>query len=529
MPRVPRATSTGQVRFPRDIARTICHGVVVVFDSERFWQVLELGDSRFDGWVFCGVKTTGIYCRPSCPARTPKRENVRFFATAAAAQSAGFRACKRCRPDATPGSPDWDLRADLVGRAMRLIADGVVDREGVGGLAGRLGYTERHVHRQLVASVGAGPLALARAQRAQSARLLLETTEVSITDVAFAAGFQSVRQFNATVREVFAMTPGELRARARRTGQADGGGGISLRLPYRAPLDAEGLLAFLALRAVPGLEEVEGGAYRRSLRLPHGSGTVELRPFDGHVQACYRLDDLRDLAAAIERSRGLLDLDSDPQGVLEVLGEDALLGALVRETPGRRVAGHVDPHELAIRAVLGQQISLLGARTLAARLIASCGEPLRRPLGTVTHAFPVAQALAEMDPERLAMPRARRRCLLSLAGALARDELALDVGADRAHARQRLLALPGIGPWTSEYIAMRALRDPDAFLASDLGVRHALQRLGHDGRAATAARLAEDWRPYRAYAVAHLWASLHPAGRVNDAPTPMPEAERLAA
>jgi len=498
----------------------------MVFDSERFWQVLELGDPRFDGWVFCGVKTTGIYCRPSCPARTPKRENVRFFATAAAAQSAGFRACKRCRPDATPGSPDWDLRADLVGRAMRLIADGIVDREGVTGLAARLGYSERHVHRQLLASVGAGPLALACAQRAQSARLLLETTDVSITDVAFAAGFQSVRQFNATVREVFAMTPGELRARTRRNEHTDGGGGISLRLPYRAPLDGEGLLAFLALRAVPGLEELDGDTYRRSLRLAHGHGTVELRPAEGHVHACFRLDDVRDLAAAIERSRALLDLDSDPQSVLEVLGEDPLLGALVRGTPGRRVAGHVDPHELAIRAVLGQQVSVLGARTLAARLLASCGEPLRRPLGTVTHAFPTAQALAASDPEQLAMPRARRRALLSLAGALASGELALDVGAERAQARRRLSALVGVGPWTCEYIAMRALRDPDAFLASDLGVRHALERLGHDGRPAAAARVAERWRPYRAYAVAHLWASLHPGGRAKDAPAPAREAER---
>jgi len=507
----------------------MCHGVDVVFDSERFWQVLELGDPRFDGWVFCGVKTTGIYCRPSCPARTPKRENVRFFATAAAAQSAGFRACKRCRPDATPGSPDWDLRADLVGRAMRLIADGVVDREGVGGLAARLGYTERHVHRQLVATVGAGPLALARAQRAQSARLLLETTDVPITGVAFAAGFQSVRQFNATVREVFAMTPGDLRARARRTGRADGGGELSLRLPYRAPFDADGLLAFLALRAVPGLEEVRAGAYRRSLRLPHGAGTVELRPVDGHVSARYRLDDLRDLAAAMQRSRALLDLDSDPHSVVEVLGGDPRLGALVRATPGRRVAGHVDPHELAIRAVLGQQVSLRGACTLAARLLASCGEPLRRPLGAVTHAFPTAQALAHTDPDRLAMPRARRRGLLSLAGALASGELALDAGADRAQARRRLLALAGIGPWTTEYIAMRALRDPDAFPASDLGVRHALQRLGHDGRPAGAARLAEAWRPYRSYAVAHLWASLHQSIPASGAPAPVRETERLAA
>ena len=327
------------VRFPLDAGHCMCHVVGVIFDSDRFWQVLELGDPRFDGWVFCGVKTTGIYCRPSCPARTPKRENVRFFASAAAAQSAGFRACKRCRPDATPGSPDWDLRADLVGRAMRLIADGVVDREGVGGLAGRLGYTERHVHRQLVAVVGAGPLALARAQRAQTARLLLETTAVSITGVAFAAGFQSVRQFNATIQEVFALTPSDLRTRARRDGRSEDSGCVSLRLPYRAPLDGDGIISFLGLRAVPGVEEVLDGAYRRSLRLPHGTGVVELRPADGHVHARYWLEDLRDLAAAMQRSRALLDLDSDPHSVAEALGDDALLGALVRAHAGATGGG----------------------------------------------------------------------------------------------------------------------------------------------------------------------------------------------
>ncbi|MFI5037771.1 MAG: Ada metal-binding domain-containing protein, partial [Solirubrobacterales bacterium] len=438
----------------------MCHGVRVIFDSDRFWQVLELGDPRFDGWVFCGVKTTGIYCRPSCPARTPKRENVRFFASAAAAQSAGFRACKRCRPDATPGSPDWDVRADLVGRAMRLIADGVVDREGVGGLAGRLGYTERHVHRQLVAAVGAGPLALARAQRAQTARLLLETTAVSITGVAFAAGFQSVRQFNATIREVFALTPSDLRTRARRDGRSEDSGCVSLRLPYRAPLDGNGAISFLSSRAVPGVEEVLDGAFRRSLCLPRGAGVVELRAADGHVHARYWLEDLRDLAAAMQRSRALLDLDSDPHSVAEALGDDALLGALVRRAPGRRVIGHVDGRELAVRAVLGQQISVRGARTLVGRLVSSYGEPLRRPIGAVTHAFPSAEALAKADPDRLAMPLARRRALLTLARALARDELVLDAGADRADARRRLLALPGIGPWTAEYIAMRALRDP---------------------------------------------------------------------
>jgi AraC family transcriptional regulator, regulatory protein of adaptative response / DNA-3-methyladenine glycosylase II len=507
-----------------------------MFDPDHCWQAIEACDPRFDGWVFCGVKTTGIYCRPSCPARTPKRENVRFFATAAAAQSAGFRACKRCRPDATPGSPDWDRRADLVGRAMRLIADGVVDREGVSGLAGRLGYTERHVHRELVSVAGAGPSALARAQRAQTARILLETTDVPISGVAFAAGWQSVRQFNATVREVFATTPSELRARARRHGRAQDSGVVELRLPYRAPLQADGLIAFFGLRAVPGVEEVLGGAYRRSLRLPHGTATVELAPADGHVLARLRLGDMRDLAAAMQRSRALLDLDSDPQAVSEALGSDALLGPLVRGAPGRRVPGHVDAHELAVRAVLGQQVSLAGARTLAGRLVSEYGERLERPLGAVTHVFPTAEALAGADPQRLAMPTARRRALLGLAGALARGELVLDAGVDRERELQRLRELPGIGPWTAAYVAMRALRDPDAFLGTDLGVRHALQRLGHDGRPAAAELLAERWRPYRAYAVQHLWASLTPSGHAKRVPTPtddvppaMHDADRLAA
>jgi AraC family transcriptional regulator of adaptative response / DNA-3-methyladenine glycosylase II len=510
----------------------------MIFDSDRFWQAIEAEDPRFDGWVFCGVKTTGIYCRPSCPARTPKRENVRFFATAAAAQAAGFRACKRCRPDATPGSPDWDLRADLVGRAMRLIADGVVDREGVGGLAGRLGYTERHVHRQLLATVGAGPLALARAQRAQTARILLETTAVPITGVAFAAGFQSVRQFNATVREVFATAPRELRARAQRGDHREESGALSLRLPYRSPLDGEGLIAFLGLRAVPGIEEVHEGAYRRSLRLPQGSGVIELRPADGYVHARYWLDDLRDLAAAMQRSRALLDLDSDPLSVAEALGKDTLLGPLVHSTPGRRVAGHVDGHELAVRAVLGQQVSIGGARTLAGRLVSEYGQPLEHPIGAVTRLFPSIETLAAADPERLAMPTPRRRALLGLAEALTNGGLTLDAGSDRGEARRRLLELPGIGPWTTEYIAMRALRDPDAFLPSDLGVRHALEQLGHDGRPAAAERLAERWRPYRAYALQHLWATLHPPTRAkstkgatqkSSTTTPTSDAERLAA
>jgi AraC family transcriptional regulator of adaptative response / DNA-3-methyladenine glycosylase II len=481
----------------------------MLLDSDQLWEAIEAADSRFDGWVFCGVTSTGIYCRPGCPARTPKRSNVKLFATAAAAQLGGFRACKRCRPDAAPGSPDWDRRADLVGRAMRLIADGVVDREGVGGLAGRLGYTERHIHRQLVAVAGAGPLALARAQRAQSARLLLETTSVPITEVAFAAGFRSVRQFNATVQEVFALTPSGLRARAQH--EPGTRGSLRLRLSYRPPFDAAGIIAFLRARAVPGVEEADADGYRRSLRLPNGAGVVELRPREDFVEARFWLPDLRDLGPAMQRSRALLDLDSDPHAVAEALGADAVIGPLARSAPGRRVAGSVDGDELAVRAILGQQISLSAASTHAGRLTADWGERLEDPVGGVTHVFPSMASLSEADPARIALPTTRRQALLALVRAADGGEIVLDAGAERADARRRLLELRGIGPWTTEYIAMRALRDPDAFLATDLGVRKALEALGQSGEPAAAERLAERWRPYRAYAVQHLWASLAPA------------------
>ncbi|MBF6621306.1 MAG: DNA-3-methyladenine glycosylase 2 family protein [Patulibacter sp.] len=500
-------------------------------DPERIWNALRTNDPRFDGAVFCGITSTRIYCRPSCPARTPKRENVRIFPTAAAAQAGGFRACKRCRPDATPGSPEWDGRADLVGRAMRLIADGAVDREGVPGLARRLGYSERHVHRQLRAVVGAGPLELARAQRAQTARLLVESTDVPLTEVAFAAGFSSVRQFNATVREVYATTPSALRARrsravgagagaARRHGPVDGAVApareplrtIALRLPYRAPWDATAMIGYLAARAVMGIEAVDGGEYRRSLRLPHGAGVVTLWPADGHVAAELRLADLRDLPAAVQRVRALLDLDADPQAIVDALGGDPVIGPLVRAAPGLRVPGHVDAHEQAIRAVLGQQVSIRGAATLAARLTVAYGEPLVEPVGDgrVTHLFPSAAALAEADPATLGMPRSRAAAVVGLASALASGELRLDIGVERLDTRARLLALPGIGPWTAGYVQLRALRDPDVFLASDLVVRRALERLGRDARPAAAERLAGRWRPYRSYATQHLWASMAP-------------------
>jgi AraC family transcriptional regulator, regulatory protein of adaptative response / DNA-3-methyladenine glycosylase II len=277
-------------------------------------------------------------------------------------------------------------------------------------------------------------------------------------------------------------------------------------LPYTPPLDSESLLAFLGARAIPGVEEYADGAYRRSLQLPGGPGMLELQPVGDRVRARYRLADRGDLDRAAKRTRALLDLDSDPQAVLGALGGDPVIGSLVRATPGRRVPGHVDAHELAVRAVLGQQVSVAGAVTHAARLVAAYGEPLAHPVGGVTHLFPSAAAVAAADPDRLAMPRSRRRTLISLAAALADRELALDAESHRARARRALLALPGIGPWTTEYIAMRALGDRDAFLETDLGVKRAVELLGLDSRPAAILELAEGWRPYRAYALVHLWA-----------------------
>jgi AraC family transcriptional regulator, regulatory protein of adaptative response / DNA-3-methyladenine glycosylase II len=503
----------------------------VIEDFERCYRALQSKDSRFDGWFVTAVTSTGIYCRPSCPAMLPKPENVRFLPTAAAAQEAGFRACKRCRPDASPGSPEWDVRADLVARAMRCIADGVVDREGVTGLASRLGYGVRQIQRQLRAEVGAGPLALARAQRAQTARILIETTALDLASIAWAAGFSSVRQFNATVRDVFATTPSELRVRARHRDQTrdqargrarDRGtppvaGGIDLRLPLREPFNVEGVFAHLVATAVPGVEEYvpETGTYRRALRLPHGHGIVELVPRVDHVRCRLTLGDLRDLTAAVNRCRRLLDLDADPVAVDAHLAQDAVLAPLVAKAPGRRVPRTVDPAELAMRAVLGQQVSTRSARTHAARLVVACGEPLASPDGGLTHCFPEAAAVAAADPAVLAMPASRARTLRTLAAALADGTLALDESCDRAELTERLVAFPGIGPWTASTIAMRAAGDPDAFLAGDLGVITAARMLELPVDGAALRARAERWRPWRSYAVQYLWGVLdHPVSHL---------------
>jgi AraC family transcriptional regulator, regulatory protein of adaptative response / DNA-3-methyladenine glycosylase II len=493
-------------------------------DTERCVRAVQSKDARFDGWFFTAVLTTGIYCRPSCPAVPPKPRNMRFFPSAAAAQQAGFRACKRCRPDASPGSPEWNERADLVARAMRFIADGVVDRAGVTGLADALGYSVRQVERQLRAELGAGPLALARAQRAQTARLLIETTRLPMGDVTFAAGFPTIRTFNDTVRAVFAMSPTELRSRAAGTRRAHGAGGpdgaaplgvLSLRLPFRQPMWPDNLFGHLAATAVPGVEEWRDGAYRRTMRLPHGPAVVSLRPGPEFVSCQLALADLRDLAMAISRCRRLLDLDADPVAVCDQLGADPILAPLVEKAPGRRIPRTVDAAELAVRAVIGQQVSTAAGKTLGARLARRYGEPIEDPAGGLSRLFPdmTAVAAAAAEPAEpggggvLAMPAARRRTLLALASAIAAGDIDLGPGADWQLARSKLSAVPGLGPWTVELIAMRGLGDPDAFPAADLGVRRAASALGLPPSPAALTARAAPWRPWRGYAVQYLWAT----------------------
>jgi AraC family transcriptional regulator of adaptative response / DNA-3-methyladenine glycosylase II len=399
---------------------------------------------------------------------------------------------------------------------MRLIADGVVDREGVTGLAQHLGYSERHLNRLLTTEVGAGPIALARAQRAQTARILIETTNLPFAQVTFGAGFASIRQFNDTVREVFATTPSELRIKARKASARDGrtastpgtAGTISLRLAVRQPFDGDGALAFVAARAVPGIEEIVGDTYRRTLALPHGSAILSLSPRPDHVRCVLQLSDLRDLSTAVQRARRLLDLDADPVAVAELLSRDALLAPLVAKSPGRRSPGHVDGNEIAMRTVLGQQVSVQGARTHAARLVVAAGTPLAEPDGGLTHTFPATAAIADMDPARLAMPQSRKTTVRRLAESLASGAITIDPGADRAQVEAQLTALPGIGAWTASYIAMRGLGDPDVFLATDLGLKRALEGLGVASDPSSAAARAEAWRPWRSYALHHLWASL---------------------
>lgn len=539
--------------------------------TERY-RAIAARDSRFDGQFYTAVRTTGIYCRPSCPARTPKAENVAFYLTSAAAHEAGFRACKRCLPEAAPGTPAWDLRRDLTGRAMRLVADGVVDREGVSGLATRLGYSERQLHRLLVGELGAGPLALARAQRAQTARALLVGTSLRLADVAFAAGFGSIRQFNDTVAEVFGATPSEVRARARRSGRGAAGTGgrarsgsaevgsslrvdaevgsshrgrsgavptsvhgadladpaqetadepvrISLTLPVREPFDAQGVLEFLAVRSIEGVEtsDVSALRYARTFSLPHGPGAFEVRvprPGSGRVDLDLELADLADAPVAVARVRRLLDLDADPVAVDLALASDPVLAPSVAAVPGIRVPGTLDPAELLFRAIVGQQISVAAARTHLSRLARGVGTPYASAFEGLTRLFPSPAQVADGAPAHLRLPARTLATVVAAGRDLADGTLALSVGDDPEDLRRRLVARPGIGPWTAGYVALRVLGDPDVLMDGDVALLAGARNLGLVSAEAPRphqfkelARRGAAWAPWRSYAAMHLWRS----------------------
>lgn len=504
--------------------------LAMTFD-ERY-RAIDSRDPRFDGQFVTAVRSTGIYCRPSCPARTPKPSNVTFYPTSAAAHEAGYRACKRCLPEAAPGSPQWNLRGDTAGRAMRLIADGVVEREGVPGLARRLGYSPRHLTRLLTAELGAGPLALSRAHRAQTARMLLVGTDLPAADVAFSAGFASVRQFNDTVREVFGMPPLELRARRRvlRPHAAESdveatagpGTSIDLVLPHRGPLDADGLFAWMAARAVSGAEEATASTFARTLRLPHGPGWFELRvddadrppsPATSRVRMRARLTHLADLSTLVTRARRLFDLDADPYAIDEALSRHPELAPRVAALPGIRVPGAADPHEMLIRAMIGQQITVVAARTALSALTEALGEPAPELGGEASAPlllFPTMDAIAERGAEVIRGPAARIRAITGAAAALADGSLTLTTGDDAAEQRAALVAMPGIGPWTADYVRMRVLADPDVFLPGDVAVRAGAAAIGVPSAPRALTEWAERTAPWRSYLTAHLWRAVPP-------------------
>ncbi|WP_424463470.1 DNA-3-methyladenine glycosylase 2 family protein [Pseudoclavibacter helvolus] len=528
--------------------------------GEDRYRAILAKDRRFDGQFITAVGSTGIYCRPSCPARTPKRENVTFYPTSAAAHEAGYRACKRCLPDAAPGDPAWNLRGDVAGRAMRLIADGVVEREGVPGLAARLGYSTRHLGRVLTAELGAGPLALARAQRARTAATLLGATELPLSEVAFAAGFASVRQFNDTIQEVFQLTPTLVRARARGRAEArasaasaDGGHGLgggavplTLALAYREPYDAASIFAWLRERAISGVEVASESRYERSLSLPGGPAWFEVDahgPHPASLRLRARVTDLSDVQALVTRVRRLFDLDADPTAIDAALSAHPAIAARVRSHPGRRLPGAVDAEEMLFRAVIGQQITVSAARTALSRLTERAGLRLdgdgvavsrqgaddppageqrdRQPdVESVTRLFPRASAIAELGEASFAGPRSRAATITRVAEALASGELRLTPGDDATEQHDQLVAFKGIGDWTAGYVSMRVLGNPDVLLTGDVALRGGARALGLAADPKGLVEAAEPFRPWRSYLSLHLWGAAPPRTPAAAAPKP---------
>ena len=478
------------------------------------YRALRTRDRRFDGRFFTGVTSTGVYCRPVCPAKTPLERNCTFFACAAAAEDAGFRPCRRCRPETSPGTPAWRGTEATVSRALRLIEAGALDRGSVEELAFRLGVGDRHLRRLFGEQLGASPLAVARVRRVHFAKRMIEDTDLPITQIAFAAGFNNVRRFNAAVRQSFDRTPSEIRRAKRGSAMRSSAGTVSLRLAYREPFDWPRLLAWIRPRLIPGVEQISGETYRRTIDVDGVVGTVSLSPDrkPGSLKLVAPVEASSILSQVADRMRHLCDLGADPEAISSQLAADPVLRGAVERFPGVRVPGCWDPFEMAVRAILGQQVSVAGATTLAGRLVKRFGHNLsgEAPVDDEpANLFPRPEVLAEADLAGLGLPTKRAETIQIIARALANGEPLLEMAADLETSIDRLTALPGVGDWTAQYIAMRALGEPDAFPAGDLGLRKALA--GADGELPSERELrrrSEAWRPWRAYAAVLLWNQL---------------------
>lgn len=470
------------------------------------YRALSARDARFDGRLFVGVKTTGIYCRPICPARTPKRENCRFFPSAAAAQTSGFRPCLRCRPEISPDAAAWRGTSNTVSRALSLIAEGALDggEAGVDVLADKLGLGERQLRRLFDRHLGVPPIAVAQTRRILFAKQLIQETRLSMGEIAEASGFGSIRRFNDAFRKLYGRAPRDLRISRKSVAEPSL---VTLRLGYRPPYDWESILSFFAARAIPGVELVERGRYRRTIQFDGAIGNIEIAPGENCLVATIRMPFLRGLLPLVGRLRRMFDLDADVETIGAHLSGDADLAPLIARRPGLRSPGAWDGFELAVRAILGQQVSVRAARSLAGNVarvagVAVAAETTGHP--GLNQVFPTPQQLAAADLSKLGMPRARIAALRALAQAAVEDPRLFE-SVSRDESVARLLALPGFGEWSVQYWALRALRDSDAFPAADVGLLRAMTTNGARPSAKALAARAEAWRPWRAYAAQHLW------------------------
>jgi len=479
-------------------------------NDERLYQAIRDKDVRFDGLFFSGVVTTGVYCRAVCPVPRPaKPENVRFFTSVAAAEGAGFRPCLRCHPQRSTGTPVWGPFPPVVSRALGLIFDGALEEGGIGGLARRVGLGPRQLRRLFNEHLGAPPLAVAKSRRVHFARCLIDETNLAIADLAFAAGFESVRQFNHDFRKTFGRSPKEVRRRPEKVTD----GWIAISLPYRPPLDWPRMVEFLQPRATPGVEVVSHDRYRRTVEIDGEGADIELTLVPDQPRLVLRIltparVPLRRIAT---KARRLFDLDADPMRIAADLGSSGILSRLVKARPGLRVPGAWDPFELSVRAVLGQQISVRAATTLAGRLVETYGRPREGLVAGLTHLFPRPEALVDANLRAIGATGSQERAIRAISRSVAAGELSFDASRGLDDFVERFCRLPGVGSWTAHYVAMRGLQEPDAFPTGDLGLRRVLGDPGRPLSAPALAKVAERWRPWRAYAAMYLWMSARAA------------------